>query len=216
MRGIDITNFDVVGAEIIGIPKGDDKESCISAFEETVDIEVPRPKRRGDLVITSQGRKFVYLKGKDIPGFADQGAIDLGVAGTDSLDTYGSRPDLRSQVIGEPMCRLVLMSEEDRAEELRGRLQAQRWGSTMAVATPLPGILNAFAAWRDLPIRSAELPSGMSVSGSIEAMPILLKRWGVELVADRVASGETARENGLVELMPIMNIYPALVQKVEE
>lgn len=212
MTEIDLTNFDVAGAEMIGIPKGDDKEPCIAAFEEAADIEVPRPRGR-ELVIESQSKSFVYLKGKDIAGFANEGAIDLGVAGTDSIGAYGPRSGLKSQVIGESMCRFVLMSEEDRAEELDNRLRAQRSGGMMLVATPLPDILNTFAASRDLPIRSAELPSGMTVSGSMEVMPRLLDRWGVELVADRVASGETARENGLVELMAIMDIYPALVQK---
>jgi ATP phosphoribosyltransferase len=38
---------------------------------------------------------------------------------------------------------------------------------------------------------------------------------GVEVVADLVASGETAEQNGLVEIITLMNVYPALVQKAE-
>ena len=216
MTEIDLTGFDIAGAERIGIPKGDDRNPCVEAFQAATDIEVPDFNGR-ELRASSQGREFFLLKGKDIAGFAEAGLIDLGTTGSDSYDCYPKRQGVRCQRIGDAMCQLVLMSEAGKKESIEGRLNADaRYGSTlMPVATPLPEAVNNFASWRDLPLRAVELPEGMTVSGSMEIMPGLLSDMGVELVADRVDSGQTARENGLVAVMPIMDIYPALVQRME-
>lgn len=216
MTEIDLTGFDIAGAERIGVPKGDDRVPCVDAFQEATGIEVPDFRGR-ELSAISEGREFFLLKGRDIAGFAAAGFIDLGTTGTDSYDCCEKSQDVRCRRIGDAMCQLVLMSLEDSEASVRERLEADaRYASAlMPVASPLPGYVDGFAASRDLPIKAVDLPAGVTVSGSMEIMPQVLKGMGVELVADRVDSGETARDNGLVPVMPMMDIYPALVQRME-
>lgn len=213
MSEVNLRGFDIDGAVKIGIPKGDDRNPCVEAFQEATDIEVPDFEGRR-LKAVSQGREFFLLKGKDMAGLAAHGIIDLGATGTDSYETGPNYKNIRCQRIGDAMCQLVLMSEASAKESVEARLNADpRYRSAvMPVATPLPEQVNLFAASRDLPLRAVELPSGMTISGSMEIMPELLRDMGAELVADRVESGQTARENGLVRIMPMLDIYPALVQ----
>jgi ATP phosphoribosyltransferase len=222
MRKININDFDAGGAERIGVPKGDDNEACIEAFQEATDIEVPRFDGF-KLSAVSEGREFFLLKGRDIPGLAAAGLVDLGVAGTDNINTctVGSGPavpNLQYLKVGRPMCCLVLMAEEGKKGEMEARLWSDpRYPSgVMPVATPLPWIVNYQAAALDLPIRAVELPPGVSVTGSMEIAPRLLKTLGVELIADRVQSGRTSLENGLARILPMLDIYPALVGRIED
>jgi ATP phosphoribosyltransferase len=213
MKEYDITGFDISGAQRIGIAKGDDRQPCIEAFEAVTDIEVPSFRDR-KLMALSQGREFFLLKGKDIPGLVDGGFVDLGTTGSDSCSEYANTESIRYERIAESMCRLVLMCEEEKREAVEASLDGRHW-NMMAVVTSKPKDLNTFASWRDLPLKAVELPPGITLSGSLEVMTQLLGSMGVELVADLVTSGNTARQNNLVEIMTLMNIYPALVQKAQ-
>ena len=205
--------FDFAGAERIGLPKCDDRVPCVEAFEAVTGIEVPTFKSR-KLSSKSQGVEFFLLKGKDIPGFIDLGVIDIGATGTDSCNEYENPQNISYKRIAEAMCRFVIMSEAETCEAVEANLNSRN-PRLMQVATSKPKDLNTFASWRDLPLKAVALPSGVTLSGSLEIMPQLLSSMGVEVVADLVASGETAEQNGLVEIITLMNVYPALVQKAE-
>lgn len=207
-----MNEINIGGAEKIGIPKGDDKEPCIQAFEAVTGIEVPRNNGRG-LFQESQGVEFYSLKGKDIAGLVDAGVIDVGLTGTDSYYSYANSDQVDMAIIGEAMCSLDLMCMEDDSEVMDRDLGSTTWTKTIPVATDLPMYVDAYAMRCDVPLRAFELPTGMTISGSYEVMPRLLKRLGVKLIADRVDTGETARANGLVNLGEIAKIYPSIVTK---
>lgn len=214
MTNPSVENFNVAGAERIAIPKGDDRQPCIEAFEAVTGIEVPNFEGR-QLTATSEGREFFLLKGRDIPGFVDAGLVDIGATGTDSSKEYANAGNVRYLEIGGPMCRFVLMSEAGNNVAVEAKLElGRRLGSDLLqVATSKPGELEEFADRDKLPIEAVKLPPGMTISGSLEIMPHLMRSMGVELVADLVASGDTARQNGLVEVKTFSAIYPALVKK---
>ncbi|HVV67321.1 MAG TPA: hypothetical protein VHB72_04645 [Candidatus Saccharimonadales bacterium] len=221
-REVTIKDFDIAGAERIGIPKGDDSSACIKAFEAATGIEVPVFNGR-ELTATSSGREFFLLKGKDMPGLAASGLIDLGVAGEDSIemDFYYGRPvleNLQFLPVGAPMCCLELLAEKDKRDELEERLWHSLPGSSavMRAVTPLPGIVNYQVGRLDLPVEIVDLPPGVTISGSMEIMPRLLRRLGVELVADRVQTGKTAQANGLARVTQMWDIYPALVGRLAD
>jgi ATP phosphoribosyltransferase len=53
----------------------------------------------------------------------------------------------------------------------------------------------------------------VSITGSGEALPGLS---GASAVADRVSTGETARQNGLVEIYKLCNLYSEIVVRRED
>lgn len=213
MAGLE--DFDIGGAERIAVPKGADGEPCVAAFQEVTGIEIPGFGDR-EYRAASQGREFFKLKGADIPGLIRSGIIDLGTAGTDSFESFEGKQDLLCEPIGDAMCRLVLMSQEEDREWvellLNGNGESLPDGEHAPVFTPLPEMLDEFAEGNELPIRAMELPEGVTVSGSVEIVPRLLNRMGVSLIADRVSTGRTAEANGLVQIMDMTEIRPALLQ----
>jgi ATP phosphoribosyltransferase len=210
---LSVENFNVAGAERIAIAKGDDRRPCIEAFEAVTGIEVPDFDGR-QLTAMSEGREFFLLKGRDIPGFVDAGLVDIGTTGTDSSEEYTNMDSIRYLAIGEPMCRFVLLSEAENRQAIDDRLRLGRLGSdVLKVATSKPDELDKIANEDKLPIEAVRLPAGMTISGSLEIMPHLMQDMGVKLVADLVASGETAQQNGLAEVRTFSSVYPALVQK---
>jgi phosphoribosyl-ATP pyrophosphohydrolase len=102
------------------------------------------------------------------------------------------------------MCRFVLLAPANKAAAVRRQLKANR--KPLQVATSFPKLLSQRAQLLKLNI----IPADSTISGSVEIMPRLL---GIPLVADLVASGETARANGLVEIRTLLDVYPAIVLK---
>lgn len=199
-------------ADRILIPKGDDRAASIRAFQEAADTEVPEFKGE-QLKVTSDGRTFWLLKGKDIPGLVANGYADIGVTGTDSIidyDTAPPGPRVQKMRLGsEAMCRFSLLTFEDRAQSMQTFLDSTRTMATIATVTSRPKLLGTIAAARDLPV----IPMDIQISGSVEGAMSLLS---ASLAADIVDSGETARQNGLVEVRKLIDIYPELVFGMSE
>jgi ATP phosphoribosyltransferase len=191
-------------AKLILVPKGDDSRPCLQAFEDATGIKVPEFENRM-LVVKAKGRTFMKVKGRDIPGFIAAGYGDIGLAGCDSCEDYmASNSSVAYEPIGRQMCRFVLLAPANKAAAVRRQLKANR--KPLQVATSFPKLLSQRAQLLKLNI----IPADSTISGSVEIMPRLL---GIPLVADLVASGETARANGLVEIRTLLDVYPAIVLK---
>jgi ATP phosphoribosyltransferase len=198
-------------AENVLIPKGDDNKACVAAFQTFTDIEVPTFRGR-ELVAKSGGRVFWLLKGKDIPGLIAAGRGDVGMTGTDSrieYDITATEPNqkIRFQKVGqEAMCRFSLLSMQEDAVRMQRMLDSRDTRDPLEVVTGRPNTLQYLKG--NLPLT----PSEFGVSGSIEAAMQLI---GAPLAADLVDSGETARQNGLVEIFKLTDVYPEIVTKGE-
>lgn len=195
------------GAERVLIPKGDDNKLARSAFELAADIEIPTFKGE-KLVASSLGRTFWLVKSKDIPELVARGYSDIGVTGEDSSLNYQIKkrqPELRRKRLGnEAMCRFSLLTYvEDREEMLQ--ILAKGGLDVPKAVTAQPDLLRDLFDFKET---MQVLPSDIQVSGSVEGVMRLV---GARLAADIVASGETARENGLVELQTLLEIFPEVV-----
>lgn len=194
-------------AERILVPKGDDNQGCIQAFQEVTDIEVPTFGDRKYKVV-SAGREFFLVKGKDVPRLvsSDRFSVDVGVTGYDSyLEFAGANvTNLAYEKIGKPMCRFALLAPVEQAKRTAWLLE--RGASPLPVETSFPRMLRGLAAANDLNL--TVLDDGLS--GSMEVMPELSD---VQLVADLVTKGDTARANGLVPIMDLLDVYPAVLAK---
>ena len=134
-------------------------------------------------------------KPMDVPVFVEQGAADLGIAGLDVLRE-------RDTDVFEPLrlpfgyCRLSVASAADRSD------RPLRLEVSPRVATKFPKLTEAYFRGRGI---SAEL---IVLSGSVELAPLVNL---ADLIVDLVETGDTLRENGLVELRTILESQAVLI-----
>jgi ATP phosphoribosyltransferase len=157
----------------------------------------------------SGGRVFWLFKGKDIPNLIATGNADIGMTGTDSRIeyTYGistSEAKIRYERIADAMCRFSLLALDEQSDTIRRQLDETRSMQTLQVVTSRPRLLDYYSG--SLPI----VPTNLSVNGSVEAA---LRLVGTPLAADIVQSGETARQNGLKEILVLGLMYPEVVAR---
>lgn len=198
----------VQNSKCILLPGGRDYHHCVSVFEDTFQIEVPSfPERT--LSASANGRKFVKVKSRDIPGLIQQGYADIGVAYTDICEEkIVGDIAVAYEEIGSAQLKLSLLSPYEQKEEFESRLYADE--NPLIVATAYPRLLAKYLKMVDVngsPLNVAL--SSFVPSGSVEAMVAL----GVaDAVVDVVNTGVTAEANGL-SVLPLADIFPAVIYR---
>jgi ATP phosphoribosyltransferase len=201
-----LIDINVASAERIIIPSGDDNEPCIVAFQQAFDIEIPdfagkcREAR-------SMGRTFYKQKGIDVPWMIGDGLADIGLTGSDSaMEDEGYLNRYRCRVIGEPMCRFVLLQTNETADRsnIRDRTRIDGNLDIEQVATSFPRYFGRLAANMALSL----VPYPRQIRGGVEGAVRLL---GLRLAADLVVEGNSARDNDLVEVETLDIVYPAVL-----
>ncbi len=137
------------------------------------------------------GLRYLLLKPDDVPTYVEYGAADLGVVGRDVLLERGY--DVYAPVdLGIGRCRMMVAGLPDPPEVRRA----------LRVATKFPQI--AERHYR----RSGRSVEVIYVQGSVELAPLT----GLaDRIVDLVESGETLRQNGLVELEHVADISTVLI-----
>lgn len=142
--------------------------------------------------------RFLLVKPVDVPTYVEHGIADFGIAGLDTLREQGL--DLYEPVdldIGR--CRLAVAEPAERPEHLRGGLQR---GMALRVATKYPAC--ALRHYRSKGIQPDIIP----LFGSVELGPVT----GLaDQIVDLVESGETLRQNQLVEVETIFEVSSRLI-----
>jgi ATP phosphoribosyltransferase len=140
------------------------------------------------------GGRILLVKPTDVPTYVEHGAADIGVAGGDTLDEQGR--DLYEPVdLGIGACRLVVAEPLDRPARLRR-------GMALRVATKYPVL--ARRHYRNRGISPEIIPLYGSVElGAITGL--------ADQIVDLVESGETLRQNRLVEVETVMSVTSRLV-----
>ena len=153
--------------------------------------------------VFDDSRKLVYdcgplqvlvLRSSDVPTYVEYGAADVGIAGRDTLDEQGR--DLYEPVdLGIGACRMIVAEPADRPVDERSQMHIR-------IASKFPQITRRYLAARGL---HAEV---IKLSGSIELGPLT----GLcDRIVDITQTGETLRQNGLVEVDTIMEVTSRLV-----
>lgn len=192
-------------AKVVLLPGGRDMRACAENLRAVFDLDVPEfPDGGRRLSIVGGGKKFVKVKGKDVPPLVNLLDDCVGAAGTDTWIEYGSaEARLSACEIGAAMCSFAVLVPEQDVESVRERMR--RAGSPAVVAaTSYPQMLRVCAAANGLNI----VPADFRPSGSVESM-VELEVAGV--VADLAESYETARQNGLAEAANLLPIKPMLI-----
>ncbi len=136
----------------------------------------------------------LLVKPVDVPTYVAHGIAQLGIAGYDTIEEEGR--DLYVPVdLGIGRCRMSVAQPVEAHRELRP-------GETVRVATKYPNIARRHYHRLGVPAQIIKL------YGSVELGPLT----GLaDQIVDVVESGETLRQNGLVELETIFEVSSRLV-----
>mgnify|MGYP003449674229 FL=1 len=137
------------------------------------------------------GLRFLLLKPDDVPTYVEYGAADLGVVGRDVL--LEREYDLYAPLdLGIGICHMAVA----------GKPLTAAPGRPLRVATKFTNIANRYF------LSKGQQVDIVYVQGSVELAPIT----GLaDVIVDLVESGETLRQNGLVELEYICPISSVVI-----
>lgn len=176
----------------IALPKGRIMEEAlemlrVSGFDLPQSDEMSRK-----LIIEDEasGMNFILAKPSDVPIYVEYGAADLGVAGKDVL----------------------LEEDRDVYELLDLKIAACRLcvaGKANTVARMIPRVATKFSrVASDYYRKQGKQVEIIKLNGSIEIAPLI----GLaDCIVDIVSTGQTLKDNGLVELEEIMPITSRLI-----
>jgi ATP phosphoribosyltransferase len=138
--------------------------------------------------------RVLVLRSSDIPTYVAHGAADVGVAGSDVLDEDG-RELYEPLDLGIGKCRMIV------AEPAEARVD-ERAQAHIRIATKYPKTTRAYLVRRGI---TAEV---IRLSGAIELGPLT----GLcDRIVDITQTGETLRQNGLVEVDTVAQVSTRLV-----
>ena len=182
----------------IALSKGRILEETLPLLEQVGIRPAEDPDASRKLVVPTNrpGVELVIVRATDVPTYVEFGAADVGVAGRDVLLEAGA--DLYEPVdLGIGRCRMVVAEPEG----LAASDDPSRWDK-VRIATKYPKITERFFAEQGVQTQIIKL------YGSMELAPLV----GLaDRIVDLVSSGQTLKENGLVEVEDLFEISSRLV-----
>lgn len=145
------------------------------------------------------GMRFLLLKPDDVPTYVEYGSADVGVVGRDIL--MEREYDLYAPLdLGIGRCRLAVCGKPED--------HPSRAASARTTAAPLRVATKFATLARRHYLSRGEQVDIVYVQGSVELAPLL----GLsDVIVDLVESGETLRQNGLVEHETICEISSVII-----
>lgn len=168
----------------MAVPKGSLFDGSVEALTRAGLDTAALAEPGRQLIVRADGIEYIIGKPTDIPIYVAYGAVDVAIAGKDSLLEAGL--DVAELVdLGFGACRFVV-AEPGNAE--RSVAELYRHLGVIRVATKYPRIAEAYYADRGLQVELVKL------SGNIELAPLI----GLaDQVVDITATGRTLADNGL-------------------
>ncbi|MDD3294220.1 MAG: ATP phosphoribosyltransferase [Geobacteraceae bacterium] len=182
----------------IAIPKGRILQDSVALFKKIgIDCEELLSDTR-KLIFENQKQKMRYMivRATDVPTYVEYGCADLGIVGKDTL--LEQRKDLYEPLdLKFGYCRLVVAEPA----ELSRTDDPTSWAN-IRIATKYPNVTEKYFAAKGVQVEIVKL------YGSIELAPLV----GLsERIVDLVSTGETLRQNGLVEVETIADVTCRLI-----
>lgn len=149
--------------------------------------------------------QIIRVRAFDVASFVRFGAAAIGITGSDVIEEF-AYDDLYTPLdFGIGRCRLAVAKLAAKGDDLSNSSPSQACetaGGHIRIATKYPKLAKAYFARRGIQAESIEL------HGAIELAP----RLGLcSRIVDLVASGQTLKENGLVEVATIMEVSTRLI-----
>lgn len=182
----------------IAIPKGRILHDSVALFKK-IGIncdELLTDTRKLIFEDPQQKLRYMIVRATDVPTYVEYGCADLGIVGKDTL--MEQQKDLYEPLdLKFGYCRLVVAEPA----ELSRTDDPLSW-SNIRIATKYPTVTEQYFAGKGIQVEIIKL------YGSIELAPLV----GLsERIVDLVSTGETLRQNGLVEVETIADITCRLV-----
>lgn len=182
----------------IAIPKGRILHDSVALFKKIgIDCdELLSDTRKLIFENPDQKMRYMIVRATDVPTYVEYGCADLGVVGKDTLMEQGK--DLYEPLdLKFGYCRLVVAEPA----ELSRSDDPASW-SDIRIATKYPNVTEKYFAGHGVQVEIIKL------YGSIELAPLV----GLsERIVDLVSTGETLKQNGLVEVETIAEITCRLI-----
>ncbi|MDA8427953.1 MAG: ATP phosphoribosyltransferase [Geobacteraceae bacterium] len=182
----------------IAIPKGRILEESVALFG-TIGIdckELLSDSRKLIFENTGQKMRYMIVRATDVPTYVEYGSADLGIVGKDTLME-------QDKDLYEPLdlkfgyCRMMVAEPAGLA-----RNDDPSGWSHIRIATKYPHVAESYFAAKGIQVEIIKL------YGSIELAPLV----GLsERIVDLVSTGETLKQNGLVEVETIAEITTRLI-----
>jgi ATP phosphoribosyltransferase len=179
---------------VLAMPKGRILEEAEAVFARAGYDISPVRKHSRKLVHDCGELRVLVLRSSDVPTYVALGAADVGVAGSDVLDEAGR--DLYEPLdLGIGRCRMIVAERADAPVDEKSQIH-------LRIATKYPRLTRAYLQRRGVHADVIEL------SGAIELGPLtgLCHR-----IVDITQTGETLRQNGLVEIDTVCEVSSRLV-----
>ncbi len=141
--------------------------------------------------------EIIRVRAFDVATFVAHGAAQLGIVGSDVIDEFAYSELYAPVDLNIGHCRISLAEPK---ELVTG--EDSKNGSHVRVATKYPGLTRKYFAARGVQAECVKL------NGAMELAPIL----GLSTrIVDLVSSGQTLKENGLVEVEVIAQVSARLI-----
>ena len=138
---------------------------------------------------------LLFVRAEDIPEYAGDGVVDLGITGSNLVEERGS-PVTQCMALGFGHCRLGVAVPDERPFQQLSDLAGRR------VATSHPRTTARFFKERNVSVELIE------ISGAVEITPLL----GVaDAIVDLVSTGSTLAVNGLRAIETILESEAQLI-----
>jgi ATP phosphoribosyltransferase len=179
---------------ILALPKGRILDEAAAVFARAgYDLSPVRGDSRR-LVHECGPLRVLVLRSSDIATYVAHGAADAGVAGSDVLDEEG-RELFEPLDLGIGRCRMIVAERADAPVDERAQAH-------LRVATKYPRTTRAYLHRKGI---TAEV---IKLSGAIELGPLT----GLcDRIVDITQTGETLRQNGLIEIDTVAEVSSRLV-----
>jgi len=176
----------------VAMPKGRIYKQAFRMFHEA-GLSIPEEaddSRRLIIPFPEADMEFILAKPVDVPTYVEYGVADIGVVGKDVL-MEENRDVYELLDLGIARCRMSVIALPDWEPVMNPR-----------VATKYPNIASQYFRERGQQVEVIKL------NGSIELAPMIKL---ADRIVDMVETGQTLRENGLVEMEEIFQITSRLI-----
>lgn len=179
---------------ILALPKGRILDEAAKVFAKAGYDLSPVFADTRKLVLECPPFRVLVLRNSDIATYVHHGAADIGIAGSDVLDEEAK--ELYEPLdLGIGRCRMIVAERADQRVD-------DRTQSHIRIATKYPRTTRAYLHRKGV---TAEV---IKLSGAIELGPLT----GLcERIVDITQTGETLRQNGLVEVDTVAEVSSRLV-----
>jgi ATP phosphoribosyltransferase len=182
----------------IALTKGRLEKDTVDLFEEMgIDCSALRAKGRKLIFdLPDENIRIALAKAPDVITYVERGVCDIGVVGKDTImEHQGSFYELMDLGFGK--CRFVLASTKDK--------HFYEGYQHKVIATKYPAVARQFFQKKGLAVEIVK------IEGSVELAPLL----GLcDAIVDITETGNTLRENGLIEIETISDVSARLIVNV--